>query len=82
MASNNRIGRYDKVRILKYADDPFNEFGLVTHTYNNGDVWVSNMNMPFQGTINQRFTADEVELIKSNCENEPTDDTSQFDLIN
>lgn len=54
----------DKVRIKQYIGDEYNEYGTVVATYDDGDVWVANLNMPYQGTISRKMSPDEVEKVR------------------
>lgn len=61
------IKRLDTVIIKKYKGDQFNEQGIVLSlkTFNYGIKYhVSNMNMPFMGTVSDFFYEDELEEIK------------------
>jgi len=52
----------DRVNIKQYKDDEYNSEGRVIQISEDGKSYrVSNLNMPFMGTVNDWFTADEVE---------------------
>jgi len=61
---NRKIKRLDTVRILAYAEDHMNGYARVERVdIDNKIVIVSNMNMPFQGTLGlEPLGFDEVEL--------------------
>jgi hypothetical protein len=50
----------DFVTILKYKNDPINKEGRITVVYESGHVHVSNLNMPFCGSVNRIFRPDEI----------------------
>lgn len=58
------FNQHEKVRILKYPEGDINEFGFIQGFNDDKRYWVSNMNMPFQGTVSEIF--DETELDKVN----------------
>lgn len=64
MASNDRLELGDTVRIKEYIGDEYNEYARVVATYADGDVWVANLNMPYQGTISKKMSPDEVEKVR------------------
>lgn len=51
----------ETVRILKYPGNSINARGIV-RTYNStlGLYWVTNMSMPYMGTVSDNFTEDEL----------------------
>ena len=62
----------DKVRIKKYPEGHINARGYVRGEPRlDGKIWVTNLNMPFSGTISEYFSPSELELIppkKSNSD--------------
>ncbi len=58
---DNRIKVNDIVLILPYKDSEINSRGRVTQIMGDGSFHVSNMNMPFSGTISDFFTERELE---------------------
>lgn len=57
------IKRNDTVRILSEDINGINGYGRVEKVYLNGTYWIKNLNMPFQGTINHNYTADEIRKV-------------------
>ncbi len=58
---DNKIKVNDIVLILPYKDSEINSLGRVTQIMGDGSFHVSNMNMPFSGTISNFFTERELE---------------------
>lgn len=52
------------VRILSQPEGSENEFGHVNSLPDRGKVWVSNFNMPFQGTISEFYSPEDIELVR------------------
>lgn len=52
------------VRIKRYAEDGINGYGRVGYIEDDGRYFVTNMNMPFLGTVNNFFNEDELEKSK------------------
>ena len=58
-----RIGQ--PVLIKKYRGDQYNEQGRVnTYDADTGRYWISNMNMPYMGTVSDMFSEDELENVQ------------------
>lgn len=52
----------DAVTIKKYIGDEYNERGVVRSIDDVlGLYWVTNMNMPYMGTVSAHFTREEIE---------------------
>ena len=51
------------VTIKEYRDDEYNCEGRINTIMEDGKYWVTNMNMPFMGTISAAFTEDELEKL-------------------
>ena len=51
----------DPIVITKYKDDPANRVAIVQSVNEDGRVWVTNMNMPFQGTVSEILHVSELE---------------------
>lgn len=60
LKSKFNVGDY--VLILPYKDDDYNKYGIVNYVLEDGWVHVSNMNMPFYGTVSRNFHPDELQL--------------------
>lgn len=56
----------DFVVIKKYRGCKINERGRIKSIYDDGRIWVCNLNMPFSGTISKTFEPDELERIEEN----------------
>ena len=58
----SELGLHDIVRILMYPEDSINAYARVVDIHPDGEIiYVSNLNMPFQGTLTYRaFTLKEV----------------------
>lgn len=41
------------VRVLGEKKDSCNEFATVKTVYENGDIWIANLNMPYCGNISR-----------------------------
>lgn len=52
----------DHVRLLDYPEDDINAYARVAAIYENGHVWIVNVNMPYLGTINK--VVSKVEFIR------------------
>ena len=52
---------YEIVTIKKYKNDQYNNKGIIQHIYEDGRIWVSNLNQPFQGTISEIFYPEDLE---------------------
>jgi hypothetical protein len=66
MKTKIQIKPMDAVRILVYPKTDINAYGRVQQVdYRKGICWISNTNMPWQGTFSWvEFSLDNVELIK------------------
>jgi hypothetical protein len=53
----------DVAYIKAYKNDPDNCKGRVVTVFDDGRFWVSNLNMPFCGSVSEIFTADELEKV-------------------
>ena len=53
----------DVVKIKRFKPGHMNEFGIINFINNDGTYHVSNMNMPFQGTISANFNRNEIEEV-------------------
>ena len=49
----------DHVRLYDYPEGDINEAARIRTIYENDDVFLTNMNMPYLGTINGRFSKEE-----------------------
>ena len=54
---------HQDVRLYAWPKHHPNSHAKITKTYPDGSVWLSNMNMPYQGTINRYFTKREFEMV-------------------
>lgn len=52
------------VIIKMFRGSETNERGRINHISSDGRYWVTNMNMPFQGTVSDYFWSDELEKVK------------------
>ena len=55
------------VRIKQYEESGINGYGRVSYIKEDGRVFVTNMNMPFLGTVNNLFDEDELERSTRNA---------------
>lgn len=53
----------ETVKINKYDGDQYNEVGRVNSITEDGRYWVTNMNMPFMGTVSDFFDEDELSKV-------------------
>lgn len=60
----SKFKRLDTVRLLDYPEGSINSHGHVNHVYPDGRVWVSNINMPYIGTVNKIFRVDELDRLE------------------
>jgi len=51
----------DSVRLLDYPKEDINEYAKVKAVYEDGRVWVANLNMPYMGTISKIVSKNEFE---------------------
>ena len=58
----NKFDRLEHVIIKKYVNDEINKYGVIK-SIDNDMYWVTNLNMPYMGTISDFFTEDELEKI-------------------
>lgn len=57
---------HKRVRINKYPEDSINAYGrVIGYDPNNGKWWVTNMNMPYMGTISAWFSEDELTVVET-----------------
>ena len=54
---------YQMVRIKGMPEGCADEFAHVRGVYKDGTYWISNMNMPFSGSISEIVTADKIERL-------------------
>jgi len=54
----------DIVIIKQYENVPENKYGVVQSIHPDGKVWVTNMNMPFQGDVSDNFVPNQLRLRK------------------
>ena len=55
----------ERVLIKKYRNDPDNSHGRINLVSPKKDrpYWVTNLNMPYQGTVSEFFSEDELEKV-------------------
>lgn len=54
--------RNDVVRVLNENESSCNAYAIVRSVYENGEVWITNLNSPFYGTISDIVSPTEIEL--------------------
>ena len=62
---NTQIKEGQVVRAYAFPPNSKNSHLRIRAVYPNGDVWASNMNMPFQGTISKIFSKEEFTKLTS-----------------
>jgi hypothetical protein len=63
----------DHVRIIKYPENDINGYARINTIFPDGRVWLTNTNMPYQGTISEIFTKEEFkELLNQNQDEKKT----------
>tara|TARA_R100000789_G_C2879489_1_gene114009 strand:- start:237 stop:443 length:207 start_codon:yes stop_codon:yes gene_type:complete len=60
----------DRVRIIKYPKNDINGYARINFIFPDGRVWLTNINMPYQGTISEIFTKEEFEELLNQNKNE------------
>ena len=60
----NQFKVNDVVRVLKEDEFGVNAHAIVKATYEDGKVWIANLNSPYCGTISDIVCPSEIELIK------------------
>jgi hypothetical protein len=58
-----KIKEGDKVRLYSYPETHHNSHARVRGIFSNGDVWLCNVRMPFQGTISRIYPKEVFELM-------------------
>ena len=53
----------EHVRVRGEHKGSINEFARILKIYDNGDVWISNMNMPYLGTISEIVSIDRIDKV-------------------
>lgn len=56
---------YQMVRVKGVSKGDPDEFAHVRAVYDDGTYWISNLNMPFSGTISAVVSANEIERLVS-----------------
>jgi hypothetical protein len=46
----------ETVRLIKYPESHMNSLAKVESIYDDGSIWIVNLNMPFAGTISKIYT--------------------------
>lgn len=54
---------YQTVRVKAMPKGSADEYAAIRGIYKNGTYWISNLNMPFSGSISEIVTADEIERL-------------------
>ena len=49
------------VRLIKYPKNHMNSLGRVDEVFEDGSIWIKNLNMPFAGTINKKYSPKMIE---------------------
>lgn len=59
----SKFAHNEVVVINQYIGDQYNEQGRVNSIMDDGRYWVTNMNMPFMGTVSDFFEEDELSKV-------------------
>jgi hypothetical protein len=54
----------DKFRIIGESVGSINEFARINHIYEDDSIWISNLNMPYLGTVSKIVSKDKIEILK------------------
>ena len=64
-----KFKQFEHVRIKQYPENDINTYGMIQSIIKHGKnvrYWVTNMNIPYCGTISEFFTETELQKIKRN----------------
>jgi hypothetical protein len=61
----SKLKRYQLVRVKGEKRGSINEYARVCAVYDDGTIWIANLNMPFIGTISKIVTDQEIEPIEA-----------------
>ena len=56
----------EMVRVKGEKPDSMNEFAIVKHVYNSGEIWIANLNSPFAGSLSKIVEPGFIEKIEEN----------------
>jgi len=59
----SKFAHNEVVVINQYIGDQYNEQGRVNSIMDDGRYWVTNMNMPFMGTVSDFFEEEELSKV-------------------